>query len=98
MYYIRYMHNYIYILYTLGVAWCGPLPQVNIKKITGKQRISRKLHVYFTLFHANDFLGLSGPPVATLSSQFLWALYKSCQSVISALNMSFLEWQISKTV
>ena len=68
------------------------------KKITGKQRISRKLHVYFTLFHANDFLGLSGPPVATLSSQFLWALYKSCQSVISAINMSFLEWQISKTV
>ena len=40
----------------------------------GKHCISRKLHEYFTLHHAKDFFGLFLPPVATLSSRFLWVL------------------------
>ena len=69
--------------YILGVAWGCSFPRVNIAfhaafhaNFTGTSR-------YFTL---RIFGGLSGPPVAKLSSRFLWALihiyiYISYQSV-----------------
>ena len=79
--------------------WCLPLGGIAWLFSSGKHHMSlvntafRENFTgssrYFTL---RIFWGLSGPPVVTLSSQFLGALMQ-----ISIFNM-FWEWQISKTV
>ena len=79
--------------------WCLPLGGIAWLFSSGKHHMSlvntafRENFTgssrYFTL---RIFWGLSGPPVVTLSSQFLGALMQ-----ISIFNM-FWEWQLSKTV